>query len=141
MNKINKRLLVIDDEFGMCELVAEVAEECGFEVARSTNHADFIRLCHEFRPHYIVMDLAMPDMDGFEATRALRARDDTAGLVVVACSAFSQQEMRDRALAAGCDGYITKPIEPRRLVEQVERVALSVQVRRRMSAGLALTQN
>ena len=83
MEKSHKRLLVIDDERGMCDLVAEVAEDRGFETESVTTHRKFREVCHEFRPTFIVMDLAMPDGDGVELLRFLSAEYNKATIVLI----------------------------------------------------------
>ncbi len=83
MEKSYKRLLVIDDERGMCDLVVEVAEDRGFETESVTTHREFKELCHDFLPTFIVMDLAMPDGDGIELLRFLSAERNKATIVLI----------------------------------------------------------
>lgn len=79
----NRRLLVIDDEVQICELVAEVAENVGFEVAQATTHETFRRYCREFAPSVIILDLAMPDGDGVELLRFLSDTRSEASIVLI----------------------------------------------------------
>ncbi len=113
MNTFYKRLLVIDDEVQMCDLVTEVAGDRGFETAQVTTHADFKRLLHEFRPMFIVMDLSMPDGDGVELLRFLSAERSEASIILI--SGFDQTVL-NAAKQLGVDrglnlvGALQKPI-------------------------------
>ena len=113
MEKSYKRLLVIDDEKGMCDFIAQAAEDRGFETASATTHKDFKRLCHEFRPTFIVMDLAMPDGDGVELLRFLSAENNKATIVLI--SGFDKKVLntaRQLGEEQGLDiaGALQKPI-------------------------------
>lgn len=115
----HKRLLVIDDEVDMCALVANIAEDWGFEVAQANNHKEFRRHCHEFHPNFIIMDLAMPDGDGIELLRFLSVEHSKA--VVILMSGFdtkvlntARQLGEDMGLAVA--GVLQKPI----MVEEME---------------------
>jgi EAL domain-containing protein (putative c-di-GMP-specific phosphodiesterase class I) len=83
MKRPDKRLLVIDDEHQICELVTDVAQEIGFQIAQATTHAEFDRLFREFKPNFIVMDLAMPDGDGIELLRFLSIEQCKAGIILM----------------------------------------------------------
>lgn len=113
MEHTNKRLLVVDDEPQMCELVAELAGGQGFLVAQATNHADFERVRHEFRPTIIVMDLAMPDGDGIELLRLLSAEHSKVAIILM--SGFDKKVLstaRQIGQDQGLDmiGVLQKPI-------------------------------
>ncbi len=113
MDMSYKRLLVIDDEKGMCDFVAQVAEDRGFETASATTYREFKEMCHEFRPTYIVMDLAMPDGDGVELLRFLSAEHNKATIVLI--SGFDKKVLntaRQLGEEQGLDivGALQKPI-------------------------------
>jgi CheY-like chemotaxis protein len=76
----------------------------------------------EDRPDLILMDIALPGMDGLSLTRKLKADSDTKDILIVALTAFAMKGDHEKALAAGCDGYITKPIDTRKLAEQVAQL-------------------
>lgn len=73
-------------------------------------------------PDVILLDLAMPGMDGFEVTQQIKQDPHTAKIPVIACSAFASRESQQKAIDIGCAGYITKPINPERLVAQVAKI-------------------
>ncbi|HZG43216.1 MAG TPA: response regulator, partial [Longimicrobium sp.] len=83
---------------------------------------DGIRVARELIPALILMDVAMPGMDGWEATRILKADENTSAIPVIALTAHAMTEDRKRAEEVGCDGYLSKPVEPRRVVQEVERL-------------------
>ena len=92
----------------------------GFEIAKN-NLLDVI-----------LIDLAMPEMDGFEAKRLLKKDPATSKITVIACSAFAMEEFREKAFWVGCEGYITKPIKPKELIEQVKMLVLASKIKRRL---------
>jgi CheY-like chemotaxis protein len=75
----------------------------------------------QYRPNLILMDISIPKMDGWEATQRLKSDQDTKGIPIIALTAHALEEDRQKALQAGCDGYLAKPVEPRRVVQEVER--------------------
>jgi CheY-like chemotaxis protein len=92
------------------------------DVIEASNGEDGIRLALERQPNVILMDVAMPGIDGWEATRRLKGDPQTARIPVIALTAHAMAEDRQRAVDAGCEGYLAKPIEPRRVVEEVARM-------------------
>ena len=105
-------------------------------VYKAKSAQEGIELANNVLPDTIVIDLAMPGMDGFEATQKLKQHPQTSDITVIACSAFTTREYKDRASQVGCEGYITKPIEPNRLVEQVTRFTLASKIRKKLAENL-----
>lgn len=128
-----RSILVIDDNEMNLNLTASVFESSGYTVYQTREAQEGLAIAHRSHPDAIVMDLAMPGMDGFEATQLLKQAPDTADITVIACSAFATKEYRERAFQAGCEGYITKPIEPHRLIEQVTKCVLSSKIKKKMA--------
>lgn len=113
-----KRILYIDDETDLQWLVKHILESAGgFDVLVCDSGAEGLRRIDEFVPDLVLLDVMMPDMDGFSVLRELRARPDTAALPVVFLTARSQES--DEYLRSGAAGVITKPFEPGTLVEQL----------------------
>jgi CheY-like chemotaxis protein len=113
------RILLVDDNATNLKLAAEVLTMEGHEVVGASDADEALAVLTRFRPDLILMDIAMPGMDGLELTRALKARPEYHDLPVVALSAFAMKGDEEKALAAGCDGYITKPINTRTFPAQV----------------------
>jgi CheY-like chemotaxis protein len=105
------RALVVDDNAINVDLAAFVLNAQGFEVAIAGSAVDAIARAHSFHPEVILMDIQMPDVDGIEAVRRLRADPATRGAVVIAFTAYAMKGDEQKLLAAGCDGYIAKPID------------------------------
>lgn len=117
----NQTILLVEDHEDNRNIYRTILEHYGFEVLLAPDGGEGLRLARERQPSLILMDIAIPVIDGFEATRALKADPATAQIPVVALTAHALQEDRERAAAAGCDGYLAKPVEPRRVLEEVRR--------------------
>lgn len=110
---MSTHILVVDDNATNLRLASEVLEMEGHNVSRAADATEALALLEEIRPDLILMDIALPGMDGLELTRLLKGRPALAGVPIVALSAFAMKGDEERALGAGCDGYITKPINTR----------------------------
>jgi signal transduction histidine kinase/DNA-binding response OmpR family regulator len=121
-NPARGRVLVVDDHDLNRELVRSILERRGYEVVQAEDGDVGVRLAHNTHPDIILMDLAMPRKDGYAATRELKADDLTRAIPIVALTALAMRGDEDKALAAGVDEYLTKPIDRKRLEEIVERL-------------------
>lgn len=122
-------ILVVDDNLLNMELAASILGGAGYRVLTAAGAEEGIAIARKEHPQVVLLDLAMPDMDGFEAAEALRACPETENLCIIACTAFGLGEHRERAARTGFDAYITKPIQPVLLLEQVRSAILYQQVR------------
>lgn len=113
------QVLIVDDNATNLKLASEVLGMEGHSVLRAGDANEALAILRNSRPDLILMDIALPGMDGLELTRQLKARPDLAGVPIVALSAFAMRGDEERALSAGCDGYITKPINTRTFPAQV----------------------
>ena len=109
-----------DDNVYMLKMRLELIE--GFEIAVATDGAEAISAVTTDSPDIILMDLNVPVINGWEATRRLKADPKTAGIPVIALSAHAMQGDREKALAAGCDDFDTKPIDFDRLLNKMKRL-------------------
>jgi two-component system cell cycle response regulator DivK len=114
-----KILLVEDNEMNRDMLSRRLARK-GFEVVIAMDGAAAVSMAESERPDLILMDMSLPVIDGWEATRRVKAAPNTAHIPVIALTAHAMSGDREKALAAGCDDYDTKPIEMPRLLEKVE---------------------
>ena len=126
-----RSLLIVDDNEINLQLIKGIFEDEGYTVYAAQSGQKGIEIAQSIIPDTILMDLAMPELDGFEATKILKCHPLTSEITVIACSALSTKESKEKAFQAGCEGYITKPIEPDRFVEQVAKLALVSKIRRR----------
>lgn len=112
-------ILVIDDNPVNLKLASQVLEMEGYTVIKAVDAEDALRLLENLKPGLILMDIALPGMDGLELTRKLKADPKFGDVPIVALSAFAMKGDEQKAIDAGCDGYITKPINTRLFPGQV----------------------
>ena len=113
------RILVVEDNERNLKLVRDVLQYAGYDVIAASSGEQGVALARERMPDLVLMDLQLPEMDGAEALRILRDDPLTRAIPVVAVTAFAMKDDRERALDAGFDSYIEKPISVRALPEQV----------------------
>ena len=113
------RVLVVDDEADARQVVRRVLAECGAEVAVSESVAQALEYVESFRPDILVSDIGMPDQDGYDLIRQIRSRVAAKTLPAVALTAFARSEDRRRALIAGFQTHVAKPVDPAELVAVV----------------------
>lgn len=114
-----KKVLVVDDNVVNLKLVCEILEGEGYDVDRAMDASEAEERLSGTVPDLILMDIALPGTDGLTLTRRLKAKPRLASVPVVALTAFAMKGDDRKALEAGCEGYITKPIDTRRFPEQV----------------------
>jgi CheY-like chemotaxis protein len=120
-------ILVVDDYQDAREMYAEYLQFSGFRVAEARNGNEAIEQAFKLRPDLILMDLSLPGMDGWEATRQLKSDDRTKTIPVVALTGHALAGASDGARKAGCDSFVTKPCLPDDLVVEVRRMLNAVQ--------------
>lgn len=103
-------ILIVEDNIDNYELVRFILERAGYEVFLAMNGRDGVAAARRQKPDLILMDLTMPEMDGWLATERLKADESTKSIPLYALSAHTLPGERKRALEAGCDGYVSKPI-------------------------------
>ena len=117
--RAGNRVLIIEDNAMNLELAADLLEANGFLVLRAENALNGIGLAKTDHPDVILMDISLPDLDGLEATRRLKSDGTTCHIPVIALTAHAMKGDEEKALAAGCQGYLTKPIDTRTFPKQV----------------------
>uniref|UniRef100_UPI004055D516 response regulator transcription factor n=1 Tax=Alistipes sp. TaxID=1872444 RepID=UPI004055D516 len=121
------RILVVDDEIDIREFVQYNLVKEGYKVVCAVNGRDALIKAEEFRPHLILLDMMMPEMDGREACRALRANPTTAKTMIVFLSAVCEEESLVECYEAGADDYITKPVSMRVLCSRVAAITKRIE--------------
>jgi CheY-like chemotaxis protein len=121
-----RRVLVVDDKWENRSVLVNLLEPLGFEILEATDGRNCLDKALEFKPDLILMDLVMPVMDGFEATRQLRKRTDLKKIVIIATSASVFDYSQHRSRKAGCDDFIPKPVRVKHLLERL-RVHLELE--------------
>jgi two-component system cell cycle response regulator DivK len=115
-----KKVLIVEDNELSMKLVNDLLELRGYEIFQAALGEDAIRIARESHPDLVLLNLQLPDMFGLEVARTLKADATTQAIPLVAVTAFAMPGDEEKARAAGCDGYITKPIRIREFLRAVE---------------------
>jgi CheY-like chemotaxis protein len=116
-----KKLLYVEDNDDNIYMLSNRLQREGFVVVIARNGSEGVQLAHNELPDLIIMDLVLPEMDGFQATRELRLSPATRDIPVIALSASVLPEDQHRAIEAGCDAFEIKPVDFTSLLEQINR--------------------
>ncbi|HEX6511244.1 MAG TPA: response regulator [Chloroflexota bacterium] len=116
-----KRVLVAEDNDANYSLVAYVLARQGLAVYRARDGQETLEMASEDPPDLLLMDVQMPKIDGLEVTRRLRQLPATHSLPIVVVTALAMRGDQQRAVAAGCDAYLAKPVSPTQLIEMTQR--------------------
>jgi CheY-like chemotaxis protein len=114
-------ILIVDDNPANLKLARVLLAGEGYEVRTAVDAEEALTVLESFRPRLILMDLQMPGMDGFALTRRLKADPATKGILILALTAYAMKGDEEKAMAAGCDGYLSKPIDTRALPALIAR--------------------
>jgi CheY-like chemotaxis protein len=119
------RILLVEDQEMNRDMLARRLKKRGYEVSIAVDGAEGVEKARAESPDLILMDMSLPVMDGWEATRTLKADEATQAIPVIALTAHAMSTDREKALEAGCDAYETKPVELPRLLEAMEKLLTS----------------
>ena len=114
-------ILIVDDNPVNLKLIRILLEGEGYDINTAIDAEDALRALRELRPRMILMDIQLPGIDGLELTRRLKADPVTRDIVILGLTAYAMKGDEERILAAGCNGYIAKPIDTRTLPRVIER--------------------
>lgn len=117
---MNNNILVIDDDVMNLDMISQRLELRGYHVVAAADGLEGIDLARAERPDLILIDINLPEMDGWEATRRLKSEEATRHIPVVALTVHAMVSDRSRALQAGCDEYESKPVDFERLLTKME---------------------
>ena len=123
------RILIIEDNVLNLELATDLLEANGFVVSSAQTAEEGLRMARELMPDLVLMDFSLPGMDGLSATKHLKADPATRHLAVVGLTANAMKGDEETALSAGCDGYLTKPIDTRTFAATVKQFIASADSR------------
>ncbi|MBW3553917.1 MAG: response regulator [Gemmatimonadetes bacterium] len=116
-----KIVLLVEDNEDNLVVYRTILEHVGYEVIEARDGEEGVSRARSSNPDIILMDISIPKMDGWEATERLKGDQATSAIPIIALTAHALEEDRAKAMRAGCDGYLAKPVEPRRVVQEVEK--------------------
>ena len=123
------KILIIEDNLLNLELATDLLEVNGFVVSSARTAEEGLRMAREILPDLVLMDFGLPTMDGMCATKDLKSNPATRHLTIVGLTAHAMKGDEELALNAGCDGYLTKPIDTRTFIESITRFIASANLR------------
>ena len=116
-----KKVLVVEDNETNLYLVRFIIEKSGFEVIEARDGITAVELAVKEKPDLIIMDIQLPDIDGLEVVKRIRASEADGRIPIVALTSYAMPGDRERLIAAGCTGYISKPIDVKTFIEEIEK--------------------
>jgi len=117
-----RRVLVVDNLADAADCLAMLLRLWGYDVQACYGGAEALEIARKYRPQVVLLDIGMPDMDGFEVSRRLRDQAALAGIVIIAISGYGNESERSRGRLAGFDHHLLKPVEPCLLQELLSRI-------------------
>ena len=116
---MSKRILVVEDQEDNRRILRDLLTSAGYQLLEANDGAQGIAVAEAHRPDLILMDIQMPILDGYEATRRIKANPELSTVPIIIVTSYALSGDEDRARAAGCDAYIAKPYSPRQLLAKV----------------------
>jgi two-component system, cell cycle response regulator DivK len=117
-----KTVLVIEDDDNNMELISFILESNGYQVLKAETGQKGFELAVEKLPTFIILDIQLPDMSGLEVVKKIRASKADGSIPVIAMTSLAMSGDREKLLAAGCNGYIEKPIDSEKIIKQIQIV-------------------
>ena len=115
---MTKRILVVEDQEDNRQILRDLLGSVGYDIIEAGDGEEAIRLA-ELRPDLILMDIQLPELDGYEATRRIKADARLRDIPIIVVTSYALSGDEDKARAAGCDAYVTKPYSPRHLLAKI----------------------
>ena len=116
-----KKILVVDDNERNRYLISFILKKNGFEVVTANDGLEGVETTRKQRVDLVIMDIKMPRMDGYEATRRIKKLESCQSVPIIALTSYAMAGDKKKAVAAGCDGYIAKPINPETFMDEIRR--------------------
>lgn len=116
-----KRILLVEDNDTNMYLISFILRKKGYEVLEAKTGEEGVELAIKERPDLIIMDIQLPDIDGLEATRRIRESKADGEVPIIALTSYAMTGDREKALKAGCNGYLEKPINPDTIIGEIEK--------------------
>jgi two-component system, cell cycle response regulator DivK len=116
---MTKRILVVEDQEDNRKIIRDLLSASGYASVEATTGDQGLALAERERPDLILMDIQLPGMDGYEVTRRIKANPALAHIPIIAVTSYALSGDDQKAYAAGCNGYVTKPFSPRQLLAKI----------------------
>jgi two-component system cell cycle response regulator DivK len=116
---MTKHILVVEDQEDNRQILRDLLTNAGYEMTEAVNGEEALAEVAKQRPDLILMDIQLPVMDGYETTRRIRTNPDLKSVPIIAVTSYALAGDETKALAAGCDAYVTKPFSPRQLLAKI----------------------
>ena len=116
---MSKRILVVEDQEDNRRILRDLLSSAGYEMAEAWDGKAGVEAAKEQRPDLILMDIQLPLMDGYEATRRIKANPELKGIPIIVVTSYALSGDEAKARAVGCDAYLTKPYRPRQLLAKI----------------------
>lgn len=123
---MSRKALVIEDNDNNMELITFILESSGYKALRAYSGEQGFAMAITDQPDFIILDIQLPDIEGTEVLQSIRRKTETALIPVIAMTSYAMSGDREKLLAYGCNGYIEKPIDPDRVIEQIKKVLMDV---------------
>jgi two-component system, cell cycle response regulator DivK len=120
LKPMKPKILIVEDDNQSLYMLTFLLESNNYEVLQSNNGLDGIKKAQEFKPKAIILDIQLPQMNGYEVTKVLRENDELKNIPIIVVTSFAMIGDKNKALDAGADGYIEKPIDPDTFITQME---------------------
>jgi two-component system, cell cycle response regulator DivK len=117
-----KTALVIEDDANNMELITFILESAGYQIIKAETGQKGFELADEKLPDFIILDIQLPDMSGLEVLKKIRASKADGTTPIIAMTSFAMSGDREKLLAEGCNGYIEKPINPKKVLTQIQSI-------------------
>jgi two-component system cell cycle response regulator DivK len=117
---MSKRILVVEDHEDNRQILRDLLASAGYEMVEAENGEDGVAAAVAQRPDLILMDIQLPILDGYEATRRIKANPALAEIPIIVVTSYALSGDEDKARAAGCDAYVAKPYSPRQLLARIK---------------------
>ena len=117
---MKKRILVVEDQLDNRQMLHDLLTHAGFDIVEAENGEEAIASAQAIRPDLILMDIQLPILDGYEATRRIKADPDLKSIPIIVVTSYALSGDEEKARLAGCDDYVAKPFSPRLLLAKIK---------------------
>jgi len=119
---MSKRILIVEDKEDLRVILRDYLTASGYEVVEALDGVEAVALARSEHPDLILMDIQLPNLDGYEATRLIKGDPSVGSTQIIAVSSFAMRGDEEKARASGCDGYVTKPYSPVKLLAMIRGI-------------------